>query len=1419
MTVFDATVLRRSYTKSNLPSLLQNRQAGLAEDVGQIGFKDSTGRVWWFYDETAITALIANGVPAQGIWKGSVTSSATLPATPSVDDVYVVENTSSIVRWSGSAWVAIGKNGNLVYRGDWTSGTSYQVDNIVTYGSALFICTTATNGTQPPLTDVSHWDMMLSAGTGGSEPTTACIFVSNSGSDSNDGLTPSTPKLTLSASYELAQSIYDTTFVHQTIVCRDASQFTEQCYLTRACDLYAPNAVVIGNVALFNGASVKLSRVYTENDLDSVYIGETSGGWQDRASIVDITTIENVAVGGRGVVKSDPSCDTIVRVGKIRLVVNSGVSYGVANFGAHGKLVLDVGKIYIKLYGTAECSGVINTSSSEIIGTIGEIVMVHDNGSGVQSPTGRCVESEGSDSLSDFSKISLNIGRAYGSIGVYSHGVGVSNVALNVQEFMPHTYLVDTHGTNNVFIHAGRMNDRPSNISNDYTGELRIGSAGGVQVFENDVYPDVLNNKLFAGSGLVKTVSTGNLGGQVMDFESLASAREQASILSTGGALGPNLLSFGLIANSNDTVMSGFLCRIKEESSLNAMTFIVEYKGLTNSPKITILTRQGEFSFTEMWKGPTTHQFLKVLVPNIATYLVKAISLDNKFKDVNIVMSTTGIPLDSNVPITGVVDLSSGGTSDTYKVKTNASDVNAGFLGVKLEGGYGITVEEVEEEGDDWHVKIDADFVAGNNITFTEMPDGSVVVSSSGNIAERAFPIINGDYGLIDIAEVTYPVDGDFYIEFDVLFKNTSVGSVLVRFVGCVNTTNVDNSSFKVISGRVPWGWQNQTTGIGSNFSIAERDIGGGKYRYSLSHNASVGSEPTATVVVINGRVSNGATVVWKETAYVSGGVAIGRDFTYLDFGNSVPVVSGKDDTGFAFPSLVNLSYNPTTRQVTLTGTLEAYWRKMRVFEFGSSWTSSAHADNAGAEVDYFLYFNGTSFVWSSTPWAFTDLMIAYIHRGQFNVCLRECHGLMDWRVHEQLHYGFGTALRSGGDLSGFVLNSTVPANRRPLTSQAIVVDEDLATTVPAWSVETYTQLRLVGAGAVATEFLTQADIVPVTANQPSYNQFTGGAWTQTLIPNNSYAKVFEVALPVSSNTECQEKRTIWIQPQAVSSSLTTIQALSPASLSLGSFGTAVPELVFINEVIIRYTGGDWVWISSSKLTGSRFSQVATPVPQVDEKVKVSSADTTTGYLEEKIVAGTNITITKNNAGGNETLTISSTGGSGGTANKEISMRYYKTFAGGSQLPNPFDTNPLMTDIAGNDTSANGGLQGGMSSFRGAFIAPATMNKVTVSGYLRPYRIGSNVPTGQTLTFTLHFIETQNTTRTVITTQAFTVVTTEALNQNQGQQASNPVKFSFDATLATALTQGKVMGLSITSSSTDWGVIGDVALTINFRAE
>ena len=58
-------------------------------------------------------------------------------------------------------------------------------------------------------------------------------------------------------------------------------------------------------------------------------------------------------------------------------------------------------------------------------------------------------------------------------------------------------------------------------------------------------------------------------------------------------------------------------------------------------------------------------------------------------------------------------------------------------------------------------------------------------------------------------------------------------------------------------------------------------------------------------------------------------------------------------------------------------------------------------------------------------------------------------------------------------------------------------------------------------------------------------------------------------------------------------------------------------------------------------------------------KVKVSSADTNADYLSSSIVAGSNITITTNNAGADETLTITASGGSGDVTQSGLAAGSY----------------------------------------------------------------------------------------------------------------------------------------------------------------
>jgi len=212
---------------------------------------------------------------------------------------------------------------------------------------------------------------------------------------------------------------------------------------------------------------------------------------------------------------------------------------------------------------------------------------------------------------------------------------------------------------------------------------------------------------------------------------------------------------------------------------------------------------------------------------------------------------------------------------------------------------------------------------------------------------------------------------------------------------------------------------------------------------------------------------------------------------------------------------------------------------------------------------------------------------------------MRECHGLMQWQSHKQLHQTIGTYLTSGADSSDVVLNSTTASERRPVISQAVINDEDLPTTVASISSGSYAHLRLVGSGvAPATEYIDQTEIVSVTVEKPNYNQFVTGAWQQTPMTNNYYQKVFLMLLPASAGTECQKGRGFFIQGQAEFSTLTACRAVTFASVNLGQLDDYVPEFIAVYEFIIQYKGpatNNWVIIEQSKILGTKASQVTIP--------------------------------------------------------------------------------------------------------------------------------------------------------------------------------------------------------------------------------
>ena len=118
------------------------------------------------------------------------------------------------------------------------------------------------------------------------------------------------------------------------------------------------------------------------------------------------------------------------------------------------------------------------------------------------------------------------------------------------------------------------------------------------------------------------------------------------------------------------------------------------------------------------------------------------------------------------------------------------------------------------------------------------------------------------------------------------------------------------------------------------------------------------------------------------------------------------------------------------------------------------------------------------------------------------------------------------------------------------------------------------------------------------------------------------------------------------------------------------------------------------------------------------QKVKVSSNDTTAGFLNGKLVAGTNISLTEGTDGGNETLTAALTGTiatsqiadlnvtSGKIANDAITL---------AKMAPGTDGNVISYDASGNPVAVATGSTGQVLTSAGAG-APPTFSTLPAGG-------------------------------------------------------------------------------------------------------
>ena len=144
-------------------------------------------------------------------------------------------------------------------------------------------------------------------------------------------------------------------------------------------------------------------------------------------------------------------------------------------------------------------------------------------------------------------------------------------------------------------------------------------------------------------------------------------------------------------------------------------------------------------------------------------------------------------------------------------------------------------------------------------------------------------------------------------------------------------------------------------------------------------------------------------------------------------------------------------------------------------------------------------------------------------------------------------------------------------------------------------------------------------------------------------VDGSGYSALHWAAKAAASSTAATASQTAAAASQTAAAASAAAAAASADSFDDVYLGSKSSDPTVDNDGD-AVTEGDLYWNSSTKaLKVYDGSSWANYNPSVDDQAKVSANDSTSGYLNGKLVAGTNVTFTENNDGSNETLTIAAT--------------------------------------------------------------------------------------------------------------------------------------------------------------------------------
>ncbi len=307
---------------------------------------------------------------------------------------------------------------------------------------------------------------------------------------------------------------------------------------------------------------------------------------------------------------------------------------------------------------------------------------------------------------------------------------------------------------------------------------------------------------------------------------------------------------------------------------------------------------------------------------------------------------------------------------------------------------------------------------------------------------------------------------------------------------------------------------------------------------------------------------------------------------------------SQQDPTGWVNNSGITISYSASARTITLTGDLRYMWQG-DLKTLTSPWVSSPHASG---DANYYLYStDGVNISWNTSVWDFTALMICGVTLqtsiSPRNFALSELHSLMPWQAHREFHQTIGCYRLTGGGLTpgSYVLNSALDTDTTPSFDSATVKDEDNITIIPSLLKGSYTNMYI---GPNSKAYISTGNAFPFLSSGSYMLVNDPISGVNNVGINKGYYNVYQILIPVASDSQSQLYRMIMLQPQATYSTLTAAQGENTNSLIFGDLSAQIAEYVLYSRITYyAYTSyantGKCSIAGVSYLSGSKLTQIS----------------------------------------------------------------------------------------------------------------------------------------------------------------------------------------------------------------------------------